>query len=498
MGKTKYSPDPKTEGAVIRLPLFAFQEAIMADRVKYVDGIPVGLTDQDGTDARFSVDVNVTSGSISSSGITQYTEGDIDASITGTAVMWEDAANTLRSVSAAKPMPVSMSSDIQIGAVEIKDHDSAARLDVEAVTAKNALFDQSEDGAHVTTGAIADPIVAAGAVGTISAKLRRLTSDTGAILTAMGTANDTIYPEDSPHGTEDEGTFVLAVRNDSGSAMAGDGDYSVFMVDSSGRLYVNAEALDKDDDEVLIWANTVKDGSGTDYVPLVDSDGHLQVDVLTSIISSGSVDVLSLPSDTFVAEGGALGKGVLAQGDDGTDRHNLQTDPSGYLKTIAQATEAHIGRVATPSKQIQVTPTITAGAYSIGDVIGGVQTLTAAARVNATCTTLDTLAIRDKAMQDADIKLWFFDQNPTSGSYDDNDALDIDDADLAFCLGCLRMLSSDYDDATDNSIATLRNQGLKLTPTGGASDLYAIAEIETADSYASTSDLTFVYEFSQD
>ena len=35
------------------------------------------------------------------------------------------------------------------------------------------------------------------------------------------------------------------------------------------------------EDNVLIFANTNKDGSGTDYVPLVDSDGNLQVDVLT-------------------------------------------------------------------------------------------------------------------------------------------------------------------------------------------------------------------------
>ncbi len=251
----------------------------MADRTKYIDGIPVGLTDQDGTDARFSVDVNVTSGSISSSGITQYTEGDVDASITGTAVMWEDAANTLRSVSAAKPMPVSISSDIQLGAVEIKDHDSATRLDVETVTAKNALFDQSEDGAHVAIGATDDVVVAAGAAGTVSAKLRRLTTDTDAIKTAVEAIDNTIYAEDSPHGNEDEGTFVLAVRNDSGSAMSDDGDYSVLMVDANNRLYVNAEALNKDTDEVLVWANTVKDGSGTDYVPLVDNDGHFQVDV---------------------------------------------------------------------------------------------------------------------------------------------------------------------------------------------------------------------------
>lgn len=40
-------------------------------------------------------------------GGTQYTEGDVDASITGTALLWEDAGDTLRAVSAAKPLPIS-------------------------------------------------------------------------------------------------------------------------------------------------------------------------------------------------------------------------------------------------------------------------------------------------------------------------------------------------------------------------------------------------------
>jgi hypothetical protein len=44
-------------------------------------------------------------GSGGSSG-TQYTEGDTDASITGTAIMWEDAGDTLRAVSVAKPLPI--------------------------------------------------------------------------------------------------------------------------------------------------------------------------------------------------------------------------------------------------------------------------------------------------------------------------------------------------------------------------------------------------------
>lgn len=44
------------------------------------------------------------------------------------------------------------------------------------------------DGADVTEGAIADAAVAAGAAGTISAKLRRLTTDTDAIKTSVAAA----------------------------------------------------------------------------------------------------------------------------------------------------------------------------------------------------------------------------------------------------------------------------------------------------------------------
>ncbi len=41
-----------------------------------------------------------------SSGGTQYTEGDTDASITGTALLWEDSGNALTPVNTSKPLPV--------------------------------------------------------------------------------------------------------------------------------------------------------------------------------------------------------------------------------------------------------------------------------------------------------------------------------------------------------------------------------------------------------
>lgn len=74
-----------------------------SQKTQVVDGLGnvIGATSN-------ALDVNIKSGS--SSGV-QYTEGDTDATITGTAVMWEDAANTLVAASAAKPLPVSASID---------------------------------------------------------------------------------------------------------------------------------------------------------------------------------------------------------------------------------------------------------------------------------------------------------------------------------------------------------------------------------------------------
>lgn len=63
--------------------------------------------------------------------------------------------------------------------------------------------------------------------------------------------------------------------------------------------------LNESTDGVACWANTAKDGSGTDYQTLVDADGHLQVDVLSgggagtqhtedSVHSTGAEGSLSL------------------------------------------------------------------------------------------------------------------------------------------------------------------------------------------------------------
>lgn len=61
-------------------------------------------------------------------------------------------------------------------------------------------------------------------------------------------------------------------------------------------------------------------------VPLPAGTNGIGKLTANSGVDIGDVDVTSLPADTYVAEGGALGKGVLLQGDDGTDRKNINVD----------------------------------------------------------------------------------------------------------------------------------------------------------------------------
>lgn len=57
-------------------------------------------------DASKHLQVDIAADSVGIGGGTEYTEGDTDASITGKAILWEDAADTLTTVSTSKPLPV--------------------------------------------------------------------------------------------------------------------------------------------------------------------------------------------------------------------------------------------------------------------------------------------------------------------------------------------------------------------------------------------------------
>ena len=97
---------------VLTLPAGGATAANQATEIARLEAIRDRLPDTTATAAPSATDegmvVHVATMPAGGGGsVAQYTEADIDASITGIAMLWEDASDTLRAVSAAKPLPVS-------------------------------------------------------------------------------------------------------------------------------------------------------------------------------------------------------------------------------------------------------------------------------------------------------------------------------------------------------------------------------------------------------
>jgi len=136
-----------------------------------------------------------------------------------------------------------------------------------------------------------------------------------------------------------EREILNKVLNTGGDALKVDIDNVTLKTEGSD---INIEVhLDKAEDSVVMFSHTVKTGTGgTSYVPLVDSDGHLQVDILSSGLPSGGataanqatmITALQLIDDTVYADdadwtdgsskhllvGGLYGSNTITSGDVG-------------------------------------------------------------------------------------------------------------------------------------------------------------------------------------
>lgn len=200
-------------------------------------------------------------------GGTQYTEGDTDASVTGTAVMWEDGSDTLRVASAAKPLPVNVvsgggtggtSSDFDavfpgtgtaIGAHHDGDMkplqlDASGRLYVALGTEIPAGTQNigDVDVASVPADPFGVNADAASATGSISAKLRFIAA-TGIPITGIvpGTGATNLGKAiDTATGATDTGVLALATRDDALSSLTpAEGDNVQLRTDSTGALWAN-------------------------------------------------------------------------------------------------------------------------------------------------------------------------------------------------------------------------------------------------------------------
>ena len=133
-------------------------------------------------------------------------------------------------------------------------------------------------------------------------------------------------------------------------------------------------------------------------------------------------------------------------------------------------------------RRYKVTPTVTAGAYSANDVVGGL--LTFSGLRNGT---LQAITICDNAAQAVDYLLVLFESQPSV--IDDADTFDLGDADLAKIIYQDSLTSSSNRQAfTDNSYHYLYGLSVPIWSAGGT--VFGFLITPGTPTYAATSDIT--------
>jgi hypothetical protein len=144
---------------------------------------------------------------------------------------------------------------------------------------------------------------------------------------------------------------------------------------------------------------------------------------------------------------------------------------------------------------VQVAPTVTAGAYTADDCIGGEMTVANAGRVSGAGGTLVGITMASKGTVAAyDVEVLIFDADP-AGTYTDNTALAVTAADAFLLLDAV--LLDKLTDLGTPTMLTARNLNIPYVCDGTA-NLFAVAVNRGAFTPASTSDLQFTFHLIRD
>ena len=144
---------------------------------------------------------------------------------------------------------------------------------------------------------------------------------------------------------------------------------------------------------------------------------------------------------------------------------------------------------------IQITPTISTVAYTAGDTLGGLLSISNAYDGIGAAAVLQSIVVFDKANQNAPIDFIFFNASGTVPA--NNNPFTWNTADFVKVLGRVRVASTDYLTLNSRSFASVYPIGLTLQ--GNATQaLYVVAIVQGTPTYTSTSDLIFSFGLLRD
>jgi hypothetical protein len=161
------------------------------------------------------------------------------------------------------------------------------------------------------------------------------------------------------------------------------------------------------------------------------------------------------------------------------------------LKTISRL---HSEGVGGKTNKFTATPTVTAGAYTAGDAVGGQIVFKEALNDKSFSGIIQDLIIIDDAGQDVDLELWIF--NRTFTAIADNAAGAFSEADLENLVGVISTADGAWYESGTPSAATVRNLGLVVKGLGR--DLFCQLVTRGTPTFAATDDVTVKIGILQD
>jgi hypothetical protein len=149
-----------------------------------------------------------------------------------------------------------------------------------------------------------------------------------------------------------------------------------------------------------------------------------------------------------------------------------------------------------------VTPTITVstGAYTAGDSIGGKITLQDAMRVNGINALgsgiLSGITLLDRSNQKPELEIFIFESHPAAATITDNDAFVFSTDDLKV-IGKVVVATADWTTTDSKAVAEMSNLNIVVKAVGEA-HLYAALVATGAPDFVATDDFQARFKFFQD
>jgi hypothetical protein len=170
---------------------------------------------------------------------------------------------------------------------------------------------------------------------------------------------------------------------------------------------------------------------------------------------------------------------------------NLSVDIAG-----GSGTATITGNVGGFSNNIQLTPAVTAVAYSTGYDVGGVLTFTNAGRATVGTGLVQAVTATFASGVVPSLDLVLFNANPTSSTLTNATTAAIATADLPKVIGVIHMTDTTLLGTSSPSLVQAQTQALPFAGTAGT--IYGALIIRTAVTLGSTTDLTVTARFLQD